>query len=135
MSTAFRIKLPNYMHQTFHPYNADRVSKCLKKEKWLLDKCAYVVLRSDDTQEHCNIRVDKKEGEPIDLAIFSHIQNIRDMPPRKNRLGLCVRIWPPKGMCFRNMAFPSLFPFPNKLNEAEKNLEIRPTLSLGNKQV
>ena len=104
MSNVFRIKIVQYMHQTFYTFDVSRVAKCLKRERWLFDKCPYLILKTCDTEKKCVIQVNKQKGEFFDVILLPHIQNIFDMKARKNRLGLCIQIWPPEGMCFGKMA-------------------------------
>ena len=90
----FRIKLVNYMHQTFCRFEPERIRQCLKKKREVLNMC----LRAVNVHRHqgrVRIRVDKQKDEDMDVTIFPHIESIKKMLPRRNRLELCVNVWTP----------------------------------------
>ena len=108
-TTPFRLVLPNFGHQN-QPRNCTNtlqfIARFLHHYGNLLKQCTHVVVSTNDTATPQHDVVDMSPGTSALERIAKQIVTYTQLAPRKNRLELTVRVWPPKGMEWKTIAFP-----------------------------
>lgn len=113
MNTTFRIQLSGFAHQTRsknHRLDVSSFSKrFLGSFRELLSKCTSLTITTRDCQRFQQKTFPVSGPSTIQTVVeemVTYIEALTQMPPRKNRLGLRVCVWPPLGSSFMQIAFP-----------------------------